>query len=136
MDMMQESRKAQVQITNPFALIPSIPSIPFDEFDFGGNEMLFTKTPKLEYIDEEIINWRLTSIYNTLSKGNYDSVRFLIEDTISMLRTTTVVAINTELYNKIIDELYQMILEIVFKRYDVVHNKIQYLSTLLKKNKE
>ena len=99
--------------------------------NFDMKSRSFKKTPKLEYINERIVNSRLTSLYKSLLNNDYDRTKFLVEDTINMIKTTTEIDIDKELYKKIIDELYQMIMELIFKKYNSVHDRIRDLHYLI-----
>ena len=101
------------------------------ENNFDMKSRSFRKTPKLEYINEGIVNSRLKGLYKSLLNNDYDRTKFLVEDTINMIKTTTEIDIDKELYNKILDELYQMILELVFKKYNSVHDRIRDLHYLI-----
>jgi hypothetical protein len=99
--------------------------------NFDMNYRPFKKTPKLEYINEGIVNSRLKGLYKSILNNDYDRTKFLVEDTINMIKTTTEIDIDKELYNKIIDELYQMIMELIFKKYNSVHDRIRDLHYLI-----
>ena len=72
--------------------------------NFDMKSRSFKKTPKLEYINERIVNSRLTSLYKSLLNNDYDRTKFLVEDTINMIKTTKIYYydITTNYNNKII----------------------------------
>lgn len=108
----------QVSVS-PFALTSKIP--------FESERKPFVKTQKLAYIDEFILDCRLTGIYKTLKKGDYERTKSLIRDTLNIMMTAGEIDMTKIMYRKIVDELYHMIVELAFKKFNSVHDRIRNL---------
>lgn len=117
--------KMPTKIISPFALKSNFPYHIINTDIINAGKKPFKATPKLAYINERIINCRLTGLYKALNKRDYDRTSDLIADTINMIKIAEVVDIDAPLYSKINDDFYRIAVDFAFKLYHSVHNRIR-----------
>jgi hypothetical protein len=99
-----------------------IPALSKIEFDL----------PSKLSINKKIVDIYLSSIYKILTTGNYKQAKKFMTNTINIFCDTTIeINIELNLYDKIIHEFYNMLIELNSKNlnslYDRIHNLHYYI---------
>jgi len=88
---------------------------------------------KLVYVNELIVDCRLRGIYCQIRHQKYQKAKDLISQMIMYLKNIDV-NIEKELYNEIIEEFYHMSVEMAFKKYNNVHDRVRNLHYKIRYN--
>ena len=77
------------------------------------------------YVSNEIIDGQLRVVYMLLKKEEYNLVSKVINDIINNIRFAYISDTNKKTLGFLIDESYKALVDLAFKRYRNVHDKVR-----------
>jgi hypothetical protein len=83
----------------------------------------------MAYMDNGLLSCRARGMYMNLLRNDIDKVRFLANDTLHAIRTSTLYDVDTMI--TAVDFLYKILINIAFKRLDTVSANIRDLHYLV-----
>jgi hypothetical protein len=92
-------------------------------------ESAFTSVPplRLMLVSDAIIDCRVRGLYNLLRKGKYYHTRLLLNDTIRELQTADEYECDPAFLQHVVDEMYRALVDMSFRKYMSVHNRLRDL---------
>jgi hypothetical protein len=96
---------------------------------FAPRSQMASMVSTMGYMNSALLSCRVRGMYKNLLRNDIDTVRFLANDTLHVIRTGNVY--DRETVNRAVDHLYKILVNIAFKHYDNVSTNIRDIHYLV-----
>ena len=92
----------------------------------SASEHFAAKHPQtFTLVNYAILDCRLTGLYKLMCRGNYTKVVAVLNDTLRSIRGAVSCQCTSKFMDFIITQLYHMLVDMAFRRYSAVHERLR-----------